>query len=247
MRYFVAVLALLLILMPTPAYGANEPQSDDSSLLGCGLGVGEKLSLKCQKLGLGVEVPLPRLPLPTVEATVDPLKPRVEVKVNPQRDETPAPNEPDPTTPPGNNTPPGGVTPTKPQQQNNVVEGKPKPGRAESGPELTAGSDASQAPPPGSKAQSNKPGAPASTTGGSTPSSVDKNGDGKPDKAQVKNDEPSKTKVIIKRIATSTVWILALLGLALLMLWLGFVLGYKSNERSERKFVKSLRDIVRRG
>lgn len=59
---------------------------------------------------------------------------------------------------------------------------------------------------------------------------------------------PGTTKVVTRNqaIGLSLLGLLALMGLGWLLLWLGFVLGYKSADKENTNFLRALRDTVRR-
>jgi len=59
---------------------------------------------------------------------------------------------------------------------------------------------------------------------------------------------PGTTKTVTKyqAVGLSLLALLALMGLGLFLLWLGFVLGYKSADRENTNFLRALRDTVKR-
>lgn len=59
---------------------------------------------------------------------------------------------------------------------------------------------------------------------------------------------PGTTKTVTKfqAVGLSLLALLALMGLGLFLLWLGFVLGYKSSEKENNNFLRALRDSIRR-
>lgn len=57
----------------------------------------------------------------------------------------------------------------------------------------------------------------------------------------------NKTETTVKRVALGLLASLVLAGLGMLALYLGFILGHKSAERSEDKFLKSLVSVIRSG
>ena len=58
--------------------------------------------------------------------------------------------------------------------------------------------------------------------------------------------EPGKTKTVFKAVGISLLALLALMGLGLLLLWGGFILGYRSADKENTNFLRALRDTVRR-
>ncbi len=59
---------------------------------------------------------------------------------------------------------------------------------------------------------------------------------------------PGTTKTVTRfqAVGLSLLGLLALMGLGLFLLWLGFILGYKSSEKENVNFLKALRDSIRR-
>jgi hypothetical protein len=59
---------------------------------------------------------------------------------------------------------------------------------------------------------------------------------------------PGTTKEVTKfqAVGLSLLALLALMGLGLFLLWLGFVLGYRSADRENTNFLRALRDTIRR-
>lgn len=59
---------------------------------------------------------------------------------------------------------------------------------------------------------------------------------------------PGMTKTVTKfqAVGLSLLGLLALMGLGLFLLWLGFVLGFKSSERENVSFLRALRDTIKR-
>jgi hypothetical protein len=59
---------------------------------------------------------------------------------------------------------------------------------------------------------------------------------------------PGTTKEVTKfqAVGLSLLGLLALMGLGLFLLWLGFVLGFKSSEKENTSFLRALRDTIKR-
>jgi hypothetical protein len=59
---------------------------------------------------------------------------------------------------------------------------------------------------------------------------------------------PGTTKEVtkIQAVGLSLLALLALMGLGLFLLWLGFVLGYKSSDKENTNFLRALRDQIKR-
>lgn len=67
-----------------------------------------------------------------------------------------------------------------------------------------------------------------------------------PSKEVVRIPGTTKTVTKFQAVGLSLLGLLALMGLGLFLLWLGFVLGYKSSERENVSFLKALRDTISR-
>lgn len=67
-----------------------------------------------------------------------------------------------------------------------------------------------------------------------------------PSKEVVRLPGTTKTVTKFQAFGLSLLGLLALMGLGLFLLWLGFILGYKSSEKENTNFLRALRDTLRR-
>jgi hypothetical protein len=67
-----------------------------------------------------------------------------------------------------------------------------------------------------------------------------------PRKEVIRIPGTTKTVTKIQAVGLSLLALLALMGLGIFLLWLGFVLGYKSSEKENNNFLRALRDTIRR-
>lgn len=67
-----------------------------------------------------------------------------------------------------------------------------------------------------------------------------------PNKEVVRLPGTEKKVTVPVAVGLSLLGLLALMGLGLFLLWLGFILGYRSADRQNTNFLKALRDSIRR-
>jgi hypothetical protein len=67
-----------------------------------------------------------------------------------------------------------------------------------------------------------------------------------PSKEVVRLPGTTRTVTKLQAVGLSLLGLILLMGLGLFLLWLGFILGYKSSEKENTNFLRALRDSIRR-